>query len=112
MAPPAGRAAAGGIECVHRPATVDSGPVSSKQATVRISVNLRRSRVERGSPPSAAAAHRLRLSVCVGIHAGSVVVGQGGGMEAEVFGDAPNIAARVQAVATPDSVLMTGAVHD
>jgi class 3 adenylate cyclase len=56
--------------------------------------------------------HRLRLSVRVGIHAGPVVVGQGGGTEADVFGDAPNIAARVQAVATPDSVLMTGAVHD
>lgn len=56
--------------------------------------------------------HRLRLSVRVGIHAGSVVVGQGGGTEADVFGDAPNIAARVQAVATPDSVLISAAVHD
>jgi len=56
--------------------------------------------------------HDVKLSVRVGIHAGSVVVGQGGGGEADVFGDAPNIASRVQAVAGPNSVFITSAVHE
>ncbi|MGH7813751.1 MAG: AAA family ATPase [Candidatus Binataceae bacterium] len=56
--------------------------------------------------------HRVKLAVRVGVDTGSVVVGQGGGTEAEVFGDVPNIAARVQALATPDSVLITGAVQE
>jgi class 3 adenylate cyclase/ribosomal protein L40E len=49
----------------------------------------------------------VQLAVRVGIHTGSVVVGQGGGKEADVFGDAPNIASRVQAVAAPDTVVIT-----
>ena len=53
----------------------------------------------------------VTLAVRVGIHSGSVVVGHGGGKEADVFGDTPNIASRVQAAATPDSVLITAAVH-
>jgi len=43
--------------------------------------------------------HDVTLSVRVGMHSGSVVVGQGGGKEADVFGDTPNIASRVQAAA-------------
>jgi tetratricopeptide (TPR) repeat protein len=38
-------------------------------------------------------------------------VGHGGGKEADVFGDTPNIASRVQAAAAPDSVFITAAVH-
>jgi class 3 adenylate cyclase len=38
---------------------------------------------------------RPRLSARIGIASGAVVVGAGVGKEAEVFGDAPNIAARV-----------------
>src|SRR5215472_16638167 len=53
----------------------------------------------------------VELSVRVGIDTGSVVVGQDGGKEADVFGDAPNIAARVQAAAEPGSVFITAAVH-
>jgi predicted ATPase len=53
----------------------------------------------------------ITLAVRVGIHSGSVVVGHGGGKEADVFGDTPNIASRVQAAATPDSVLITAATH-
>jgi len=56
--------------------------------------------------------HSVRLAVRVGIDTGSVVVGQGGGTEADVFGDVPNIASRVQTLAAPDSVLFTAAVHD
>ena len=43
------------------------------------------------------------LSARIGIESGAVVVEAGG----EVFGDAPNIAARVQAEAEPGSVLIT-----
>ncbi len=52
-----------------------------------------------------------KLSARVGIDSGAVVVGVGAGTEADVFGDAPNIAARVQAVAEPGSVAITGATH-
>jgi len=40
-----------------------------------------------------------------------VVVGAGAGKDADVFGDAPNIAARVQAVAEPGTVLITADTH-
>src|SRR4029077_3096944 len=52
----------------------------------------------------------VKLAVRVGIHTGSVVVGQGGGTEADVFGDAPNMASRVQTVAEPDTVVITAPV--
>ena len=44
---------------------------------------------------------RPRLSARVGIDSGGVVVGAGAGKEVDVFGDAPNIAARVEAAAKP-----------
>ena len=52
-----------------------------------------------------------KLAARVGIDSGAVVVGAGVGKEAEVFGEAPNIAARVQAVAESGTVLITDAVH-
>src|ERR1700686_1064139 len=51
------------------------------------------------------------VSSRVGIDSGLVVIGKGAGNEAEVFGDTPNIAARVQAAAEPGTVLITDAVH-
>lgn len=57
------------------------------------------------------ARHAVKLQVRVGIHTGSVVVAQGGGKEADMFGDAPNIASRVQSAAQPDTVVMTAATH-
>ena len=54
---------------------------------------------------------RPKLSARIGIDSGSVVIGAGAGKDADVFGDAPNVAARVQAAAEPDSVLMTDAAH-
>jgi len=54
---------------------------------------------------------RPRLVARVGIDSGAVVVGTGGGHDADVFGEAPNIAARVQAAAAPGTVLITGATH-
>ena len=47
------------------------------------------------------------LSARIGIECGSVVVDATG----EVFGEAPNVAARVQAAAEPGSVLVTGSVQ-
>src|SRR6266852_7386508 len=54
---------------------------------------------------------RRKLSARVGIDSGAVVVGAGAGKEADVFGDAPNIAARVQNAANPDTVMITDATH-
>jgi class 3 adenylate cyclase/tetratricopeptide (TPR) repeat protein len=54
---------------------------------------------------------RPRLAVRVGIDSGAVVVGAGAGMEIDVFGEAPNIAARVQGAAAPDTVLLSAATH-
>jgi class 3 adenylate cyclase len=52
-----------------------------------------------------------KLSARVGIDSGTVVIGKGAGNEAEVFGDVPNIAARVQATAEPGTVAITDAAH-
>ena len=54
---------------------------------------------------------RPQLSVRIGIHSGQVVVGASAGKDADVFGDVPNIAARVQAAATSGTVLITEATH-
>jgi class 3 adenylate cyclase len=54
---------------------------------------------------------RAKLAARVGIDSGAVVVGAGAGKETDVFGDTPNIAARVQAAAAPDTVLITAATH-
>ena len=51
------------------------------------------------------------LSARVGIDSGTVVIGQGAGNEADVFGDAPNIAARVQAKAEPGTVAISDATQ-
>ena len=50
---------------------------------------------------------RLTLAARVGIEIGPVVVDASG----QIFGDAPNIAARLQALAEPGAVLVTGRVH-
>src|SRR5205823_12340488 len=53
------------------------------------------------------AEHGIRLAVRVGMHAGLVVLSQDGA----VFGDTPNIAARVQTLAEPNTVLITAATQ-
>jgi class 3 adenylate cyclase/tetratricopeptide (TPR) repeat protein len=56
--------------------------------------------------------YQVKLAVRVGIQTGSVVMGQGGGEGADVFGDAPNVASRIQSAAQPDSVMITAAVQE
>jgi class 3 adenylate cyclase len=53
-----------------------------------------------------------RLSVRVGIHAGTVVVTPTATGNPEMFGDAPGVAAHAEAAAAPDTVVMTDAVHE
>src|SRR5262245_31752797 len=48
-----------------------------------------------------------RLALRVGMHTGPVVIADGG----EVFGETPNIAARVQTAAEPDTVVVTAATQ-
>src|ERR1700730_18461228 len=52
-----------------------------------------------------------KLSTRIGIDSGAVVVGAGADKNTDVFGDTPNIAARVQAAAEPDTVVITDAAH-
>ncbi len=54
---------------------------------------------------------RHKLSVRIGIDSGRVVVGAGAGKEVDAFGDAANIAARVQAAAEPDTVTISEATQ-
>ena len=56
----------------------------------------------------------IRLAVRVGVHTGPVVVGaMGGGNRQEqlALGDTPNIAARLQGLAAPDTVVVSAATH-
>jgi len=52
-----------------------------------------------------------KLSTRIGIDSGTVVIGQGAGNAAEVFGDAPNVASRVETAAEPGTVLITAATQ-
>jgi class 3 adenylate cyclase len=54
---------------------------------------------------------RPNLSVRIGIDSGSVVVGAGLGQAVDAFGNAANIAARVQGAAMPNTVVVTAATH-
>ena len=57
---------------------------------------------------------RLPISVRLGIHTGPVVageVGASGRREQLALGQTPNIAARLQALAYPDAVIVSGATH-
>jgi class 3 adenylate cyclase/predicted ATPase len=60
------------------------------------------------------AGHRVRVAMRVGVHTGPVVVGEiGSGSRHEqlAMGETPNIAARVQSLASPNSVLITSSVR-
>ncbi len=54
----------------------------------------------------------MRLAVRVGLHTGTVVIGEmGGGTDVLALGDTTNIAARVQGAAEPDTVVVTAATQ-
>ncbi|PYN83190.1 MAG: hypothetical protein DMD96_03280 [Candidatus Rokuibacteriota bacterium] len=54
----------------------------------------------------------VQLAVRVGIHTGLVVVGEiGGRHEHLALGETPNLAARLQAIAEPDTVAISAATH-
>ncbi len=56
----------------------------------------------------------LHLAIRVGIHTGIVVVGEMGGgdrREQLALGDTPNVAARIQGIAAPNTVLISAATH-
>src|SRR4029450_9234340 len=57
---------------------------------------------------------RVRLAVRLGIHTGVVVVGEmggGGRQEQLALGETPNVAARIQSLATPDTVVISESTH-
>ena len=58
----------------------------------------------------------IPLQARVGVHTGLVVIGEmrGGSyrFESAVIGETPNLAARLQSLATPNAVVVSGAVHD
>ena len=56
----------------------------------------------------------IRLAVRIGIHTGPVVVGtmgSGGRHEQLALGETPNLAARLQSLAAPDTVVISDATH-
>jgi predicted ATPase/class 3 adenylate cyclase len=56
----------------------------------------------------------VRLAVRVGIHTGMVVVGEMGGagrQEQLALGETPNLAARLQSLAAPDTIVISGATQ-
>jgi class 3 adenylate cyclase len=53
----------------------------------------------------------VQLSTRIGIDSGAVVVGAGAGKEVDVFGDTPNIAARVETATEAGTVAITDATH-
>ena len=58
--------------------------------------------------------HDVRLAIRVGIHTGVVVVGEmggGGRREQLALGDTPNLAARLQGLAAPDTVVISAATQ-
>lgn len=58
--------------------------------------------------------HRVRLSVRVGIHTGLVVAGElgvGDRRAVDIVGETPNLAARLQEVAQPDTVVISASTH-
>jgi class 3 adenylate cyclase/tetratricopeptide (TPR) repeat protein len=75
------------------------------ERAVRAALAIQRALVEINARNASKGAPEL--SVRIGLDSGQVVVDATG----EVFGDAPNLAARVQAAAEPGSVLITGNVQ-
>src|SRR5690349_18850401 len=54
----------------------------------------------------------VTLQARVGVHSGTVVVGDDGIAGWQAFGETPNVAARVESVSAPDDVTVTAAIKD
>jgi class 3 adenylate cyclase/tetratricopeptide (TPR) repeat protein len=52
-----------------------------------------------------------QLAARIGIDSGAVVVGAGANAEVDVFGETPNIAARIQSVAEPGTIVVSADTH-
>jgi adenylate cyclase len=70
---------------------------------VRCAVELQRGMAERneGTPPA------MRIEFCIGINRGDVIV-----EEHDTFGDGVNVAARLEALAAPGGICVSGTVRD
>jgi class 3 adenylate cyclase/predicted ATPase len=58
--------------------------------------------------------HSVRLAIRIGIHTGPVVVGEmgeGGRREQLALGETPNVAARLESLAAPNTVVISAALH-
>jgi Adenylate and Guanylate cyclase catalytic domain/AAA ATPase domain len=58
--------------------------------------------------------HGIRLTIRIGIHTGPVVVGEmgaGGRHEQLALGETPNIAARLESLAAPNTMVISAALH-
>lgn len=58
-----------------------------------------------------ASAAQTKLAARIGLDSGNVVVGHGAGSDADVFGDTPNIAARIQSCAETGTVMVSANTH-
>jgi class 3 adenylate cyclase len=56
--------------------------------------------------------HDVRLAIQIGIHSAFVVVAKDSAGNVEIFGEASDVAALVQAEAGPNTVLITQTVHN
>jgi class 3 adenylate cyclase/predicted ATPase len=64
--------------------------------------------------PRLAQQHGVRLAIRIGIHTGPVVVGEmgaGGRHEQLALGETPNVAARLESLAAPNTVVISAALH-
>jgi class 3 adenylate cyclase/tetratricopeptide (TPR) repeat protein len=82
------------------------------EAQLAVRTGLEMVEALRALQPRLDAHYGIRLAIRVGIHTGVVVVGEMGGsgrQEQLALGDTPNIAARLQGLATPDAVVISAA---
>jgi hypothetical protein len=102
------------IPPVSRPRQTDTawGPSRNRrrylgigERAVRAALAIQRALVELNREN--AGSRRPELVARIGVESGAVVVDEAG----EIFGDAPNVAARVQALAAPGTVLITARVQ-
>ena len=77
------------------------------ERAVRAALGIQRALAEFNAKNTHVGAGRPELVARIGVETGAVVVDSTG----EIFGDAPNIAARVQALAGPGTVLITARVQ-